>query len=71
MSASYNHHWDSWMIGSEARFRKVVLTGPDDPDAAALAEAFAAASPATAAYVAKLESFPAAGAAAGPIGRVI
>jgi len=35
-----------------------------DPDAAAIAEAFAAASPATAAYVAKLESFPAAGAAA-------
>lgn len=37
MSASYNHHWDSWLIGAEARVRKVSLSGPDDPAAADLA----------------------------------
>eukprot|EP00931_Biecheleriopsis_adriatica_P115974 TRINITY_DN91702_c0_g1_i1.p1 TRINITY_DN91702_c0_g1~~TRINITY_DN91702_c0_g1_i1.p1 ORF type:complete len:642 (-),score=85.73 TRINITY_DN91702_c0_g1_i1:25-1950(-) len=36
MSASYNHHWDSWMIGADASFRKVKVKGPKDPLAAKL-----------------------------------
>merc|ERR1719399_1363351 len=31
MSASYNHHWDSFMIGGNASFREVVVNGPDEP----------------------------------------
>merc|ERR1719293_291539 len=34
ISASYNHHFNSNIIGSDARFRKVMLSGPDDPLAA-------------------------------------
>lgn len=31
ISASYNHHYGSTIIGADASFRKVKLTGPDDP----------------------------------------
>ena len=33
ISASYNHHFGVTMIGESARFKKVSLTGPDDPRA--------------------------------------
>lgn len=36
ISASYNHHYVSQIIGAGARFRKVTLTGPNDPRAARL-----------------------------------
>ena len=31
ISATYNHHYVSGVIGAKARFRKVVLSGEDDP----------------------------------------
>jgi hypothetical protein len=36
ISASYNHHYTSTMIGAGARFEKIMLDGPDDPRAAGL-----------------------------------
>ena len=33
ISASYNHHYGVNMIGASARFKKVMLEGPDDPRA--------------------------------------
>jgi len=36
ISASYNHHYTSQLIGAGARFRKIMLDGPDDPRAAGL-----------------------------------
>ena len=36
ISASYNHHYVSQIIGAGARFRKVSLKGPSDPLAASL-----------------------------------
>ena len=37
ISASYNHHYNLNIIGAASRFKKVNLTGPDDPNAAVLA----------------------------------
>ena len=34
ISASYNHHYTSAIAGASAQFKKVVLTGPEDPRAA-------------------------------------
>lgn len=31
ISASYNHHYNSVIIGGNARFKEVMLSGPDDP----------------------------------------
>ena len=36
ISASYNHHYVTQLIGSGARFRRATLDGPDDPRAAGL-----------------------------------
>lgn len=36
ISATYNHHYVSQMIGAGAKFKKVMLDGPDDPRAADL-----------------------------------
>lgn len=38
ISATYNHHYVAQMIGSKARFKKVTLSGPDDPLVAELAK---------------------------------
>ena len=31
ISASYNHHYNLNVIGAASRFKKVSLSGPDDP----------------------------------------
>jgi hypothetical protein len=36
INACYNHHYNSNLIGSAARFKKIWLDGPDDPHAADL-----------------------------------
>lgn len=33
ISASYNHHYGVSIIGASARYKKVLLEGPDDPRA--------------------------------------
>ena len=39
ISATYNHHYNAQIIGANAKFKKVYLTGPDDPHAAELLKA--------------------------------
>lgn len=34
ISATYNHHYVAQLIGKSARFKKIFLSGPDDPRAA-------------------------------------
>jgi hypothetical protein len=36
ITASYNHHYNLNIAGKNSRFKKVMLTGPDDPHAALL-----------------------------------
>ena len=38
INALYNHHFNGVIIGKEASFRKVTLTGPDDPLAGKVAK---------------------------------
>eukprot|EP01079_Euglenida_sp_SAG-EU17-18_P007241 gene7241-6831_t len=36
ISATYNHHYNAGILGANARFKKVTLSGPEDPLAADL-----------------------------------